>query len=109
MKKALSLVVLAIIITMTNIGSAEQMKSTMENIKLRQPQFDQNITLYDAFKQRKSARSFSKKQITDQDLSNLLWSAAGINRTNGKRTVPLLGNIAVYVAMDSGEIGRAHV
>lgn len=87
---------------MTNIGNAGQMKSTMENVKLPQPQFDHNITLYDAFKQRKSARSFSKKQITDQDLSNLLWSAAGINRTNGKRTVPLLGDIAVYVAMDSG-------
>ena len=55
MKKALSFMVLAIIIAMTNIGNAGQMKSTMKNIKLRQPQFDQNITLYDAFKQRKSA------------------------------------------------------
>lgn len=102
MKKTLNLVVLAIIIAMTNTGHADQMKSTMKNIQLLQPQFDHNVTLYNALKQRKSARSFSEKQITDQDLSNLLWSAAGINRTNGKRTVPLLGDIAVYVAMDSG-------
>lgn len=74
----------------------------MDNIKLVEPDFNEQVTLYEALKERKSTRSFSSKDISDQDLSNLLWAAAGINRNNGGRTVPLLGDIAVYVAMKSG-------
>lgn len=107
MKKTMCLALITILIAMAGVSNAGQSSTTpkerkMENIKLLQPKFDDKITLYDAFKQRQSNRSFSTKQISDQDLSNLLWSAAGINRSSGKRTVPLLGDIAVYVAMDSG-------
>ena len=49
---------------------------------------------------RKSERTFTNKQLSDQDLSNLLWAACGINRTeNGKRTNPTARNkqeVSVY-------------
>ncbi|MCT4614228.1 MAG: SagB/ThcOx family dehydrogenase [Marinifilaceae bacterium] len=71
-------------------------------IKLNKPDFENKTTLMEAFQNRKSTRSFADTPINKQDLSNLLWAAAGINRTDGGRTVPLLGNIAIYVAMESG-------
>ena len=71
-------------------------------IKLVEPDFDNDVTLMKAFRSRQSKRSFSDKPVSEQDLSNLLWAAAGINRTDGERTVPLLGDIAIYVAMESG-------
>lgn len=73
-----------------------------KDIKLLAPKFANDLNLYDALMNRGSKRSFSKEKINDQDMSNLLWAAAGINRKGRGRTVPLLGNIAIYVAMKSG-------
>ncbi|HCM60033.1 MAG TPA: dehydrogenase, partial [Bacteroidales bacterium] len=55
---------------------------------------------------RASATSFSSKDLSLQDLSDLLWASAGVNRPeNGKRTAPTAVNaqdIDVYVLMKSG-------
>lgn len=60
----------------------------------------------EVFSLRHSSREFSSKDIPLQDLSNLLWSANGINRTEtGKRTAPSAMNwqeIDVYVIMQKG-------
>ncbi|MCL3781278.1 SagB/ThcOx family dehydrogenase [Prolixibacteraceae bacterium JC049] len=72
-----------------------------ETIKLNKP-FENKATLMKALQNRKSTRSFANKPVNKQDLSNLLWAAAGVNRDNGGRTVPLLGDIAIYAAMKSG-------
>ncbi|NOU58367.1 nitroreductase family protein [Marinifilum caeruleilacunae] len=71
-------------------------------IKLDQPNMNHKASLMEAFHKRKSTRSFAEQNISKQDLSNLLWAAGGINRKNGGRTVPLLGDISIYVAMQSG-------
>jgi SagB-type dehydrogenase family enzyme len=43
----------------------------------------------EAFQLRQSQRSFSPKELTSQQLSNLLWAAYGVNRPEGmRRTVP---------------------
>lgn len=81
---------------------AQSKEITKKDIKLVVPNFNEEAKLYDALKNRRSSRSFSKEKISDQDMSNLLWAAAGINRDGGGRTVPLLGDIAIYVAMESG-------
>lgn len=75
---------------------------TDNQIKLVEPNFNKSISLYESLQNRKSTRSFSPKKINEQDLSNLLWAAGGINRDNGGRTVPLLGDIGIYVAMQTG-------
>lgn len=54
---------------------------------------------------RKSDRVFSDKELGTQQLADLLWSALGVNRKDGKRTAPTARNcqeIEVYVAMRSG-------
>lgn len=83
-------------------GNVDAELVNMKNIKLVKPNFKNKVSLFDALQNRKSTRSFSRKKVTDQDLSNLLWAAAGVNRSSGGRTVPLLGDIAIYVAMESG-------
>jgi nitroreductase len=55
---------------------------------------------------RHSSRSFEKTNLSEQDLSNLLWAAWGYNRPDkGKRTAPSSMNkqeITVYCAMEKG-------
>ena len=59
-----------------------------------------------ALKSRKSSRSFSPKKLPDQMLSDLLWAAFGVNRSDsGKRTAPSARNqqeIDLYVATADG-------
>ena len=56
-------------------------------------------------KDRHSTREFSSQNLSPQVLSNLLWAAFGINRSDGKRTAPSAMNwqeIDVYVATQDG-------
>lgn len=75
-------------------------------IKLVPPNREGGIPLMDALRLRKSVRDFSEKELSDQDLSNLLWAAFGINRPDsGKRTAPSAVNwqeIDIFLAMKSG-------
>jgi SagB-type dehydrogenase family enzyme len=76
------------------------------SIKLLPPQKETGKPLMQVLNQRQSQRSFSKKDISEQDLSNILWAAFGINRSeSGKRTAPSAMNkqeIDVYAVMKDG-------
>ena len=77
----------------------------LEVIELPEPQIDKNVTLYDALKNRKSIRSYEKKELDLQTLSNILWVAYGVNRDDGRRTIPTARNakdLSVYVADKKG-------
>ena len=50
--------------------------------------------------QRQSTREFAPDKLPPQTLSNLLWAAWGINRSDGRRTAPSSSNkqeISIYV------------
>jgi SagB-type dehydrogenase family enzyme len=83
-------------------SSAEEMKP----LQLVKPATKGGKPLMEAFKERRSSRDISDKELPPQLLSNLLWAAAGINRSDsGKRTVPSAMNwqeISIYVAMTKG-------
>jgi nitroreductase len=59
-----------------------------------------------ALKERQSLRAYSDKKLPPQVLSDLLWAANGINRTNtGMRTAPSTMNwqeIEVYAVLEEG-------
>ena len=77
----------------------------LKPISLPAPQTDGGMPLMQALKQRKSGREFSSERIQPQVLSNLLWAAWGINRSDGKRTAPSAVNrqeIDVYVTLADG-------
>jgi SagB-type dehydrogenase family enzyme len=75
-------------------------------IKLPPPQTDTGKPLMQALKLRQSSRSFDSRPLSQQDLSNLLWAADGINRPeSGKRTAPSAMNwqeVDVYVVLKGG-------
>ncbi len=59
-----------------------------------------------ALNERSSSRDFIDKELTDQQLSNLLWAAFGINRKEiNKRTAPSSHNnqdIEIYLTTKNG-------
>ena len=63
------------------------------------------VTLTKALESRRSVRAYGEGMGSIQDVSNLLWSANGINREDGKRTAPSARNlqsVSIYVAFQSG-------
>jgi len=80
--------------------------SAQETITLPQPQKDAPMTLMQALKERRSVRNFTTDPVTDQQLSELLWAACGINRPDDKKlTAPSAMNqqdIKVYVCRADG-------
>jgi SagB-type dehydrogenase family enzyme len=68
----------------------------IETIPLPPAQKTGGMPLMEALQLRKSQRSFSSKELTPQQISNLLWAAYGINRPDGFRTVPAAKNWYEY-------------
>lgn len=75
-------------------------------LKLPLPQTTGGMPLMQALQTRQSAREFAKRQLELQQLSNLLWAAFGVNRSDSdKRTAPSARNwreIDIYVALAEG-------
>ena len=79
--------------------------TAQETIKLNTPNKSGGMPIMEAFSKRASASSFDGKEFSIQDLSDLLWAANGINRTDGKKTAPSALNaqdIDIYVFLSSG-------
>jgi SagB-type dehydrogenase family enzyme len=78
----------------------------MSNVKLLVPALNNDKLFMQTVKERKSSREFSDKELSLQDLSNLLWCANGINRPeNANRTSPSARNkqdIDIYVVLKEG-------
>ena len=94
--------ILAVLLIPITLTFAEELKP----IQLLKPQVDKGRPLMQVLKDRSSSRSFSKEKLPIQVLSNLLWAAFGVNRTDtGKRTAPSAMNrqeIDIYVATADG-------
>lgn len=77
-----------------------------ELIKLPEPDKTGGISLMQALNERSSSRDFIDKSLTEQQLSDLLWAAYGINRPElGKHTAPTSRNIQdmqIYVMTQKG-------
>ena len=86
------------------------MSTMAQNVQqLPTPKFDKksnSVSLVETLQRRESVREYSAEAITDQELSNILWAACGINRPDSKRlTSPTAMNaqdIIVYVCRADG-------
>ena len=81
--------------------------ASQEVVKLPEVSFKNSKSLYQALLNRKSTRDYKKDaSLSEQDLSDILWAAGGINRKEeGKYTVPAANNklnIITYVILKSG-------
>ncbi len=75
-------------------------------IQLSKPNMQRQGSVMKALSDRQSTREYSTKALSNQDLSDLLWAANGINRPeSAKRTAPSALNkqdVDVYVVMPQG-------
>ncbi|MDP4207648.1 MAG: SagB/ThcOx family dehydrogenase [Bacteroidota bacterium] len=74
-------------------------------VNLPAPQKTGGMPLMEALSKRTSIRSYSDKELSMQQISNLLWASFGVNRPNGKRTAPSAMNkqeIDIYVLLKQG-------
>lgn len=98
-------VVTAVLALAAGLTGAEP-DQPMADINLPAPRMEGGKPLMAALKARQSSRTFSDKPLPPQVLSDLLWAAAGINRTDsGNRTAPSARNwqeVDVYVVLPDG-------
>ena len=77
-----------------------------QTINLPKPNMQrQTLSVMETFQQRKSVREYSPESLSEQDLSDLLWAACGVNRENGNLTAPTAMNrqeIRLYVVYEKG-------
>ena len=77
----------------------------LQEIKLNAPDRTRGSAMMKVFSDRMSVREFDSKELSLQDLSDLLWAANGINREDGRRTAPTASNrqeIDVYAIRPDG-------
>lgn len=75
------------------------------DIKLPAPQRKGGMPLMEALNNRRTIRKYQAKELSLQQISNLLWAAFGVNRPDGKRTAPTAINaqeIMIFVFMQKG-------
>jgi SagB-type dehydrogenase family enzyme len=89
---------------MSVIGTA--VAEETEAIKLPPPETEGGKPFMQVLKERHSTREFGSRALAPQVLSNLLWAASGVNRSDsGKRTAPSARDqreIDVYVTTADG-------
>ena len=97
-----SLAVLSVILSLSGWMPAAEIQA----IKLNPPDLKRGLPFMEALSVKASAREFSEKELSLQDLSDLLWAADGINRpTENKSTASSAMNahdVRIYVFMKEG-------
>ncbi len=89
------------LLLLTNTGAFANDNS----ITLPKPDTKGGKPLMQVLEQRKTERAVSTKELSINQISNLLWAACGTNRKDGRRTAPSARNwqeIELYVAMAKG-------
>ena len=74
--------------TKASLSDETLVLATFDTIKLLAPDLNGGKPLMQAISNRKSDREFASRNLSLKHLSEILWVANGINRANGKRTVP---------------------
>lgn len=94
----------AIVLVAVSIGAAAQ--AAEEAKALPAPQMSGGKTVMQALKERKSVRDYTADKLTDQQVSDLLWAAFGMNRPEiDHRTAPSAQNtqdVDIYMATADG-------
>ncbi len=92
----------AVIISVTAASGA---KAELVTQSLPKPDMRGNRALMQCLQKRESVRQFGRRAVSEQILADMLWAAVGVNRQNGKRTIPTALNsqdLTVYVIKHDG-------
>lgn len=100
------LFLLGVLLAFSTFLPAESPEQQPKVIKLPEPNKKRGLPVMEALAVRASVTEWSDKDLSIQDLSDLLWAANGINRPEiGKRTAPSAQNaqdVDIYVFMKDG-------
>jgi nitroreductase len=103
LKKVFHLLAAVVILS---FASGWTQAADLQAIKLNPPDMKRGLPLMEALSVKASAREYSEKELSLQDLSDLLWAADGINRpAENKSTASSAMNahdIRIYVFMKEG-------
>lgn len=69
------------------------------------PDVPSKISVMDALSQRQTSRNFVDRDLTEAQLTKILWAANGTNRADGKRVVPFANgvySVEVYAVTREG-------
>jgi len=94
-----------VVLTISLFLNASLYSQDLQDIKLNSPNKTRGSAVMKALSDRESVREFDTRDLSLQDLSDLLWAANGVNRPDGKRTAPSAMNrqeIDVYVVNKDG-------
>lgn len=86
-----TLLILLISTLMISCGTATKPSTPVtygERIELLQPDLDGGLPINRALSLRASSRDFSDAPLSLEELSEVLWAAAGVNRPDGHLTAP---------------------
>ncbi|MDE6562626.1 MAG: SagB/ThcOx family dehydrogenase [Muribaculaceae bacterium] len=81
------------------------MAVSAQDIVLIAPETDKGCNVMEAFTHRRSTREFDTKELSLQDMSNLLWATMGINSDDRRLTAPSCRNkqeIRLFVVTGKG-------
>jgi len=94
----------ALMLSVFVLAQAQEQKT----IKLNSPNKDAGFSIMKSLSLRQTTRDTSKwsdKDLSLEDLSNLMWAGAGVNREDGKRTAASAMNaqdVSIYAIMKDG-------
>lgn len=77
----------------------------VQTIPLPKPKLKSNFSLEEAISKRRSVRNYSPKELTPEEISQLLWAAQGITDAAGHRAAPSAGArypLVVYLVKSDG-------
>ena len=93
------------IVLIACVTGFQMVAQELQEIKLNTPDKARGSATMKALSDRMSVREYDSKELSLQDLSDLLWAANGINRPDGRRTAPTASNrqeIDVYAIRQDG-------
>ena len=96
------LIVFACVLSMSNDSAAQE----LETVKLNSPDLKRGLLFMETLSVKASAREWSDRELSLQDLSDLLWAANGLNRPEEKKTTASSAqnahDVDIYVFMKEG-------
>ena len=78
----------AVVAAAVTVPPTDGFPQTAQPIVLSPPVMEGGKSLMQSLKARQSIRAFADRALSNQDLSNLLWAAWGVNRPEDGRTAP---------------------
>ena len=107
-KKTFSSIAVGLCLILTaslSMAKDEDVMKENDPIRLPEPKREGDMSLERAIAERRSERSYRSKQLSQEEISQILWSAQGITSDRGYRAAPSAGGLypmELYAATEEG-------